>query len=621
MTQLMEFVFGRLQGSGWIVALVALSSAITFVLLYTAPTAPVKSVRAIWNAYAPAVRSYWLLFALMTFVMVVTVCTKYAQPFAFRHILQTLETKGDTDGLVLIYAAVLFAHVAVWAAFDVIITMYATYCMRDAERNTLEMLLRKSARFFGDHFTGSLVTSAKRFRHTLEFVTDQYSLQFGRILTMIVGTLIVFFVLRPSIGWIFLSWIMVYLAANYRFALYRMGLEQKAAEADSKTNGALSDALTNHMAIRTYGRESDEQERFDGVTHERMLKQQWADNVGGIVNRLQGILVVVLDLMVLHVLLGEWNRSAIPWTEFVFFHAYLGMAVIQLWEVAGAMNKTFKHLGDAEEMAQTYAEEPEVRDAAGAIPLRINEGKVVFHAVEFSYGVFGDRTKAVSKFSLTIEPGKTVAIVGPSGAGKSTLVNLFQRLYDLDSGYITIDGQDIATVTQLSLHQQIAMVPQDPNLFHRSILENILVGRPNASFDDVLAATKQARLLDFIQSLPKGFDTMVGERGVKLSGGQRQRIALARAFLADRRMLVLDEATSALDSITESEIKDAIDDLLKDRTSLVIAHRLSTIMRADTIVVMDKGLIVDVGTHQELIGKKGLYHTMWKHQSGGYLVA
>lgn len=603
----------------WHLLLFGGSAALTIAILRVRPSeVRLASVGKIWKAYEPALRGHWRLFALLSVCMILTVVTKYAHPFAFRHIVETLEAKRDTGWLVWIYGTVLTMHVTTWAVFDVLVTMYATACMRDAERNTLAMLLKKSARFYGDRFTGSLVTSAKRFRHTLEFVTDQYAFQFGRILTMIVLTTALFFSMRPAIGWIFVSWIMVYLAANYRFALYRMGLEKKAADADSETNGLLADTLSNHHAVRTFAREGEEKAHFAEVTHERMRVQRWADNVGGIVNRLQGLLVVALELLVLSVLIDEWSFDKIKWPEFVFYHAYLTMVIIQLWEVAGAMNKTFKHLGDAEEMADMYAEPPEVRDAAGAMPLRVHEGKIEFHSVDFSYGD-GNGAMAVSNFSLTIEPGETVAIVGPSGAGKSTLVNLFQRLYDVNSGYIRIDGQDIANVTQVSLHQHVAPVPQDPNMFHRTIMDNILVGRPDATREEVIAAAKQANAWKFICELRSGLDTIVGERGVKLSGGQRQRIALARAFLGDRHFLVLDEATSALDSATEADIQEAIAELLKNKTSIVIAHRLSTVMKATRIVVMDKGRIVEIGTHKELLAKKGLYHSLWQHQSGGYL--
>lgn len=223
----------------------------------------------------------------------------------------------------------------------------------------------------------------------------------------------------------------------------------------------------------------------------------------------------------------------------------------------------------------------------------------------------------VENFTLRIKPGKTVAFVGHSGAGKSTLVKLLLRYFDLNSGYICIDHQDIANATQLSLRQQIAVVPQDPCLFHRTLRDNIAFAKPDASEEEIIAAAKRAHAWDFIQHLPGGLalDTVVGERGMKLSGGERQRIALARAFLADAPILVLDEATSSLDSNSEHQIQLAIKDLLRGRTCLVIAHRLSTIRCADQIIVMEKGAIKEKGTHSELLSKKGIYANLWAHQT------
>ncbi len=399
-----------------------------------------------------------------------------------------------------------------------------------------------------------------------------------------------------------------------------MGLEKKAAYADSKTNGNLVDALTNILAISSFARAAEERARFDKLTEERMRTQQWADNIGGLVNRLQGLLVVSLELMVFSVLIAEWKSGGIKWIELVFYQTYLVMVIIQLWEVAGAMNKTFKHLGDAEEMADMYAEEPEVRDAPGAYALRVGDGGIVFDSVDFDYGSGGKRSMAVSCATLVIKPGEKVAVVGPSGAGKSTLIGkLLMRFYDPNSGDIRINGQSIADVTQDSLHSVITLVPQIPLLFGRTIEENILIGRPDASREEVIDAAKKARLWEYICDLEYGLNTMVGERGVTLSGGECQRIAIARAFLADRPILVLDEATSNQDGETEAMIQKAIFDLMEDRTSIIIAHRLSTIKHADRIVVMDKGKIVEIGTHDELVAKKGLYYRLWNRQTDGYL--
>jgi ATP-binding cassette subfamily B protein len=262
-----------------------------------------------------------------------------------------------------------------------------------------------------------------------------------------------------------------------------------------------------------------------------------------------------------------------------------------------------------------------VQDELEAKPLVITNGEVAFDAATFSY--VGKKKNSIqhtiNNMNLTIPAGQSVGFVGRSGAGKSTIVKLLLRFYDLHSGTISIDGQNIASVTQESLRQQIAVVPQDPQMFHSTILHNIAFARPSATEEEVIQAAKEAYAWDFIQELPKGLNSVVGERGIKLSGGQRQRIAIARAILANPHILILDEATSALDSATEKIIQKAIHNLLEDRTSIVIAHRLSTIMQLDRIIVIRGGEIIEDGNHAQLLEKKGEYADLWEHQSGGYL--
>jgi ATP-binding cassette subfamily B protein len=262
-------------------------------------------------------------------------------------------------------------------------------------------------------------------------------------------------------------------------------------------------------------------------------------------------------------------------------------------------------LADAEDVARYARMMPDVRDAPAAAPFIHGSGEIAFQDVTFRY-------KSVEKplysgFSLTVRPGERIALVGPTGSGKSTFVKLLQRLYDIQGGRILIDGQDIATVKQGELRRAIAVVPQDPALFHRSIAENIGYSRPGATLDEIVLAAKRARAHDFIVTLPKGYDTLVGERGVKLSGGERQRVAIARAFLADAPILVLDEATSSLDVETEVKVQAATEELMAGRTTIVIAHRLSTIRGADRILVFDGGRIVEEGRHGELVARGGTY--------------
>ncbi|USN97839.1 MAG: ATP-binding cassette domain-containing protein [Candidatus Nomurabacteria bacterium] len=286
------------------------------------------------------------------------------------------------------------------------------------------------------------------------------------------------------------------------------------------------------------------------------------------------------------------------------------------------------------EMAEIMMMEPEIKDPQYPVKLKIEKGQIEFNDASFKYTNASEELKEdedkpnknikdeqhlFKNLSLTIKPGEKIGLVGPSGGGKSTLLKLILRFYDIDSGAVKIDGINVKDVIQSKLRQQIAYVPQDPALFHRSIAENIGYSKPNAKLKEVKAAAKQAYVDEFIESLPDGYDTLVGERGVKLSGGQRQRVAIARAILKDAPILLLDEATSALDSESESYIQKSLEKLMKDRTTVVVAHRLSTIRKMDRIIVVDKGRVVDSGPHDQLLKSSPLYKKLWSHQSGGLL--
>jgi ATP-binding cassette subfamily B multidrug efflux pump len=288
-----------------------------------------------------------------------------------------------------------------------------------------------------------------------------------------------------------------------------------------------------------------------------------------------------------------------------------------MWEMA----TLFEHIGTVQDGMATLSRGRSIVDQADAKPLAVSQGEVTFDQVVFSYG---GKRKVVDGFSLTIRPGEKIGLVGRSGAGKSTMVNLLLRLYDLEGGRILVDGQDIAGVTQESLRRQVGMVTQDTSLLHRSVRENIVYGRPDASEADMRRAAERAEAHDFIANLTdpkgrKGYDAHVGERGVKLSGGQRQRVAIARVMLKDAPILLLDEATSALDSEVETAIQHSLYKLMEGKTVVAIAHRLSTIMAMDRLVVMDHGRIVEVGDHLSLLAAGGIYARLWAHQSGGFL--
>jgi ATP-binding cassette, subfamily B, bacterial len=370
------------------------------------------------------------------------------------------------------------------------------------------------------------------------------------------------------------------------------------------------------MAIKSHGREAEELEKLTerAVTwREKSMATMrgflaTSSVYSGIISLLN------ISALVAAILASQYNVISIGTVYLAITYTFT--VARQLWEMNSIMRNYNRLMGDAHDMTEILGLTPDVVDTSKA-PLKVTNGEITFNTMTFTHG--GAKETLFENFNLTIKPGERVGLVGHSGSGKTTLTRLLLRFSNLDSGSINIDGQDIGKVAQKSLRENIAYVPQEPLLFHRTLRENIAYGKPGASDEEILHAAKLANAEEFITKLADGLDTMVGERGVKLSGGQRQRIIIARAILKDAPILVLDEATSALDSESEKLIQDALTKLMKGRTSIVVAHRLSTISKLDRIVVLDDGKIVEDGSHDTLLKKKGVYAKLWTHQSGGFI--
>jgi ATP-binding cassette subfamily B protein len=401
------------------------------------------------------------------------------------------------------------------------------------------------------------------------------------------------------------------MAFTYRATQWRIEIRRRMNESDSDANAKAIDSLLNYETVKYFGAELREAKRYD-----RSMERFEAASVStytslAVLNGGQAVIYTAGLTTVMIMCAVGVRQGTHTVGDFVMVNAMM----IQLYQPLNLMGMVYRQIKqaiiDIEKMFAVLTRNPEVKDRAGAQPLRVGHGAVRFEDVRFSYDPERPILKGVT---FEVPAGKTVAIVGPSGAGKSTLSRLLFRLYDVTEGRILIDGQDIRDVTQVSLRAAIGMVPQDTVLFNDTIRYNIRYGRWSATDEEVEAAARTAQIDDFIRMSPKGYETEVGERGLKLSGGEKQRVAIARTILKAPPILVLDEATSALDSHTEHEIQEALDRVSRNRTSLVIAHRLSTIVAADEIIVLDQGRIAERGTHGELLAANGLYASMWNRQ-------
>ena len=488
-------------------------------------------------------------------------------------------------------------------------------------------LLRQSLGFFQNDFAGRVATKVMQSSVGVRDVVLKFAEILNYVVIYFLGALFLFAISDLRLTAPLLAWLVAYLAALYYFVpiLGRISMEQ--AEHRSMMTGRIVDSYTNIATVKMFAHA----DREDGYAQTGMTP--FLDNVHEqmrFVTLLTVTLNVINGLLIFSVAglsIWLWSINAVTTGGIAVAIGLVlrmqGMAHWIMWEVA----RLFENIGVVRDGIDTIARERDVIDVPGAGDLRVDEGAIVFDDITFNYGRNQPEHEGriITGLSLDIKPGEKVGLVGRSGAGKSTLVNLLLRFHDLERGRILIDGQDVGKVRQESLRAHIAMVTQDTSLLHRSVLDNILYGRPDAGEDAARVAAEKAQAHEFIVDLEdgkgrRGYSAHVGERGVKLSGGQRQRIAIARVLLKDAPILILDEATSALDSEVEAAIQEQLYNLMAGKTVIAIAHRLSTIAEMDRLVVMDAGQILEQGTHAELLEKGGLYASLWARQSGGFLL-
>ena len=583
-----------------------------------------RILRFYWQR-ASAYPAYLVVLAI--FAPIAIIFSNTLAPLVLARVLQRLSTGDYALGEpwesfgsdIIIYLAItLSANLVLWRIVDMTVWKLEGKIQKDLAQIVYSHLIDQSADFHANHFGGSLVSQNNKFLSSYIRIAD--TTVFG-VLPLTITTIsaaVILFSRTPIVSVSLILFAIIYIAVSLKVSAPVRRRGAKHASQESKQTGYLADSITNAMAIKSFAGESNEKNIFSATTERTrgtLLKLMSSHQKQMLYFGSMSSMITAgsLALAVVSVV----NFRADIAIVFLIFN-YTTNIVSQLFTFSNQSLRNYNRaIGDASEMMTILDTNPEVIDPAKPEDGAIHRGSIKFENVSFAHK--GADDAIFKNLSLHIKTGEKVGLVGHSGSGKTTFTRLLLRFSDVQKGRITIDGQNIAKITQNDLRRAIAYVPQEPLLFHRTIAENIGYSNPDAPPDTISAVARQANAAEFIEKLPTGYETLVGERGIKLSGGQRQRIAIARAMLKNAPILVLDEATSALDSESEGLIQDALWKLMEGRTAIVIAHRLSTIQRMDRIIVMDKGKIVEEGTHKELARKGGVYAKLWEKQSGGFL--
>jgi ATP-binding cassette, subfamily B, heavy metal transporter len=541
-------------------------------------------------------------------------------PYAFKYATDELTRSGDASAIMLSVA--LFMVVAygfgrimmvVLAQLrDAIFAKVSQHTVRVMSTQTFRHLHGLSLKFHLDRRTGGLSRIISRGINGVDSVL-RFSL-FNTFPTMLEIALVAG-VLAWTFGWLYslitLLTVILYVAFTYWATEWRINIRRAMNDADTEAGGKAIDSLLNFETVKYFGNEQHEAERYDVAMarYEEASIKTWVSLA--VLNAGQAIiysigLTIIMVLSAMQIAAGQATVG-----DFVMINALMVQLYMPLNFIGSSYREIRQGLIDVDGMFSILSVDPDIRDKPDAKPFVAGPGNIVFRNVSFAYDA---ERPILRNLSMQVPAGKTMAVVGPSGAGKSTISRLLFRFYDVTGGAIEVDGQNIAEVQQESLRAAIGMVPQDTVLFNDTIRYNIAYGRPSAAEQDIIKAAQMAQIHDFVMSLPKGYDTVVGERGLKLSGGEKQRVSIARTLLKNPPILVLDEATSALDSFTEQDIQQALKGISRNRTTIVIAHRLTTVVDADEIIVLDAGAIAERGSHPELLRKKGLYAALWNRQ-------
>lgn len=565
----------------------------------------------------------WIPMTLTIFGIAIASSFEIITPLYYKRFFDLLSSPMDKTILVHNLVGVLFTILILgggewifWRIGSFATVSFQTKAMANLRRQAYNYLIRHSYNFFANNFTGALVQRVGRYSRSFERLTDRIIWNFIPLVVRLTGIVIVVFGIVPRLAFIILAWAILYMLINYFYSTWRVKYNIKMAETDSRTTAVLADNISNQNNIEIFNHFLKEEDNFRNVTEDqrKITALNWNVSMG--LDAIQAALIVLIEFFIFYFTIHYWQLGVVTIGTFVLIQLYIMGLGSRLWDFSRIIRDFYEGYADAKEMVEIMKLPYEIKNTPTSKPIQNVSGEIIFKDVEFA---FNKTRNVLKKINLHIKSGEKIGFVGPSGSGKTTFARLLLRFYDVVDGKILIDGQSIHKITIESLHDNISFVPQDPILFHRTIMENIRYGRESATDEEVKGAGRLAHCDEFVNGLQMGYETYVGERGVKLSGGERQRVAIARAILKNAPILILDEATSSLDSYSESLIQDAFDSLMKNKTTIVIAHRLSTIRKMDRIIVLENGQICEEGTHDSLIEKDTLYKKLWDLQVGGFI--